>query len=280
MSVTLSKEDAERALKGISIPPRPVILTQLMNEVKKDEADIHVIAGLIASDVGLAATTLKTVNSPFYGLSRKVASVQQAVSLLGMKNVTTIATGLLLRASVGGGKLSLERFWDSAEKVANIAAFIASSLPRVSRDDAYTFGLFRDCGIPILMQKFPDYKDTLRAANGVLDRPMTDVEDEHHATNHATIGYLMAKTWYLPEALCEAILRHHDPSVFISGDHAAPEVRTLISVVSLAENLHDEVMRLRHGHHWETVGQQVLNHLGFDEDEYSDLKEAVLEMVH
>lgn len=280
MARDISREEAEQALKGLSIPPRPNILTALMSEVRSEDPNLRAISSLISSDVGLAATTLKTVNSPFFGLGHKVSSVQQAIVLLGIHNVATLASGLLLRKALGGKHVSLERFWDSAEKVANIAAVVANALPQVNRDEVYTFGLFRDCGIPILMQKFADYPETLRLANGVMGHPMTDVEDERHATNHATIGYLLAKAWFLPDPLPEAILRHHDPSVFESGDHVSTEARTLIAVGSLAEQLHDEVIRLREDHHWLSVGHRVLQHLGLDHDEYTDLKEEVLSMVH
>ena len=278
MAVELSAEEAEKALRGISIPPRPVILTQLVNEVRRDSPSLRTIAGLIAADVGLAAATLKTVNSPFFGLPKKIGSMQQAVTLLGVRNITTLATGLLLRNAVGGDKVSLERFWDSAEKVARIAAYIASTLPRISRDDAYTFGLFHDCGMPVLMQKFPDYKETLRLANGNVNRPMTEVEDERHATNHATLGYLLSKAWYLPDAICEAIMRHHDTSIFTRGDHVSPAARTLIAVVLLAEQIHDEVLRLRNSPQWDSLGDHVLSHLGLDQAEYIDLKEEVLNL--
>lgn len=278
MAVELSTEEAEKALRGISIPPRPAILTQLTNEVRRDAPNLRTIAGLIAADVGLAAATLKTVNSPFFGLTNKIGSMQQAVSLLGVRNITTLATGLLLRNSVGGDKVSLERFWDSAEKVARIAAYIASTLPRISRDDAYTFGLFHDCGMPVLMQKFPEYRETLRLANGSVSRPMTEVEDERHATNHATVGYLLSRAWYLPDAICEAILRHHDVLIFTRGDHISPTARTLIAVVLLAEQINDEVLRMRNSPQWDMLGEQVLGHLGLDQAEYIDLKEEVLNL--
>ncbi len=276
MAFDISTEDAEKALRGISIPPRPAILTQLTQEIRRDSPNLRTIAGLIAADVGLSAATLKTVNSPFFGLQNKIGSMQQAVSLLGVRNITTLATGLLLRKSVGGDKLTLERFWDSAEKVARIAAYIASTLPRISRDDVYTFGLFHDCGMPVLMQKFPEYKDTLRLANGSVGRPMTEVEDERHATNHATVGYLLARAWYLPDTICEAILRHHDISIFTRGDHISPTARTFIAVVLLAEQIHDEVMRMRNSPPWDLLGSDVLAHLGLDQAEYVDLKEEVL----
>ena len=278
MAHELSTEEAEKALRGLSIPPRPTVLTQLTNEVRREAPNLRTISGFIASDVGLSAAVLKTVNSPFFGLPNKIGSMQQAVSLLGVRNITTLATGLLLRNAVGGDKVSLERFWDSAEKVAQISAYVASTLPRISRDDAYTFGLFHDCGMPVLMQKFPDYKETLRLANGSVDRPMTEVEDERHATNHATVGYLLSRAWYLPDAICEAIMRHHDMMIFTRGDHVSPAARTLIAVVLLAEQIHDEVLRMRNSPQWDSLGEHVLAHLGLDQAEYIDLKEEVLNM--
>lgn len=75
------------------------------------------IAQLIGKDIALSAAMLKLVNSPFFGLSRKIDSPQQAVAILGLGNVTGIVTGLSLKSSLGGG-LNLERFWDSADRVA------------------------------------------------------------------------------------------------------------------------------------------------------------------
>jgi hypothetical protein len=83
-----------KTLKGIAIPSRPQVLVQLENELTKDDPDPRVIARLISGDVGLSAAVLKTVNSPFFGLSRRISSVAQAVSLLGMRSATQIVTGL------------------------------------------------------------------------------------------------------------------------------------------------------------------------------------------
>ena len=39
---------------------------------------------------------------------------------------------------------------------------------------------------------------------------VTAVEEIHHKISHARVGYQMAKTWLLPDGVCDAILRHHD----------------------------------------------------------------------
>ena len=273
MAVELSTEDTEKTLRGILIPPRPIVLTKLTEELRRDAPNLRTVAALISSDVGLAAAALKTVNSPFFGLPNKIGSLQQAVTLLGVRNMGTLATGLLLRGAVTGDKASLERFWDGAEQIARISTFIASTLRRVPRDDAYCFGLFRDCGVPVLMQKFPDY---MRAGNGMAT---TESEDKRLATNHATVGYLMSRAWFLPDAIGEAIMRHHDHSIFTGDAKISPTARTLIAVVLLADQIHDDALNMRDSPPWHLLGEHVFAHLDLSPTEYADLKEEVLAMA-
>ena len=54
---------------------------------------------------------------------------------------------------------------------------------------AYMYGLFRDCGIPIMLHKYPEYTQTLMKANTGLKLAFTSIEDASHDTNHTIIGY-------------------------------------------------------------------------------------------
>jgi HD-like signal output (HDOD) protein len=218
MEHELSPEGIGALLNGVTIPPRPSLLLSLDAELKSDSPNPKVVDALITKDVGVSAAMLRTLNSPLFGLSRKVGSVLQAVQLLGMRNVRNVVTGLMLRNAAGGGA-SLERFWDSAEKVASINAHICSLLPRVPREECYTFGLFRDSGIPMLMQRFPDYRETLRIA-AVDPRPMTKVEEERHGTSHAAVGHVIGRVWGLSDTVRAAILHHHGKAL-AAHTHAA-----------------------------------------------------------
>ncbi len=279
MSAEISLEEAQKTLKGVSIPPRPTLLNEISAELQKFSPDTNKLAARIATDVGLSAAILKVINSPYFGLRSKVGSVPTAVQLLGIQNVKSIVTGLLLKSTIAGGAgMSLERFWDSSEKVAKIAAFVATRLPKAPRDEAYTLGLFRECGIPLLMQRFDNYKDTLKAAAGD-SRPMTVVEEELHGTNHAVVGYMVAKTWGLPDQLAEAILRHHDVEVFSDGDTAAPGVRTLVAINFLAEYLNDTGLRMRDNLQWNAVSDVVLDYLGLNAGDFDELKEDVTSVL-
>ena len=278
MTTEMTVNDAENLLKGVTIPPRPAVLMDINAEIKKPSPDLRKISSLITSDVGLFSSMLKAVNSPFFGLRAKIGSANQAVQVLGLKNVSNIITGLVLRSAIPGERLSLERFWDSSEKVAGISAFLGTVIPKAPREEAYTFGLFRDCGIPLLMQRFSaNYKETLKLCEG-QDKPMVQVEDERHGTSHVVVGHMVAKIWGLPEGIPEAILRHHDPSVFDPDDSISSTARTLVAMNFLAENLHETQIRMRADPQWEKVGDQTLMHLGIDDDEYEDLKYEVTNM--
>jgi HD-like signal output (HDOD) protein len=274
-----SQFEINTTLKGFAIPPRPQVLVSLGDEMNREEPNLKLISEQISSDVGLSAAVLKTVNSPFFGLKKKISSVTQAVSLLGLKSVERIVTGIMLRTTFVSETRTLERFWDSAEKSAGIAAHIASSLPRGPRDDAYSFGLFHNAAMPILNQRYADYGQTLELAAETGDRPMTEVEDERHAVNHASLGFLIAKAWFLPPVICEGILRHHDPAVFDSNDNISPQALTLIAITYLAEHLNDEYVLMGDHSPWSAMGEKVLEHLGLLDAEYQNLKEEVAGLI-
>ena len=88
------KENDDEILSNIIIPPRPSILLKFQ-QAQEQDADLAYIAELIAQDMGLSAAVLKTINSAYYGLSEKVTSLKVAVSLLGMKQISMLVTGLL-----------------------------------------------------------------------------------------------------------------------------------------------------------------------------------------
>ena len=78
----LSEQTAQQLIARIAIPPRPQILTEIFSALQSDAPDLRALSRLVASDVALSAAVLKTVNSPFYGLRRKVESIDQIVGFL------------------------------------------------------------------------------------------------------------------------------------------------------------------------------------------------------
>lgn len=227
--------DVDALISGIAIPPRPALLAQLQMEMAGADPDFDRIARLVAGDVALTAAVLRTVNSPFYALSRKAATMPEAISLLGLRQIGALVTGFVLRRSIGGESANLTRFWDVTTKRSFALARLARGLRGVDADVAQTFGLFCDVGIALLMQRFPDYAATLGAANRSASLPFTEVEHAAHRTDHALVGALMARTWGLPQPVCDAIRAHHDYAIFHSSQ--TPECVTRLIAMGLVAEL-------------------------------------------
>src|SRR5690606_5103025 len=90
MAVELTDEQNHRVLQGISVPPQPQIMVDLQMEQVMPEPDLRNIARLISQDPGLSGALLKTVNSSFFGLTNRIASILQAVNLLGCNSVINL----------------------------------------------------------------------------------------------------------------------------------------------------------------------------------------------
>lgn len=275
MATEVAQESLDRVLEGIDIPPRPSLLVEVDQELGRPEPDLRRIAGIVSKDVAISAAVLKTLNSPLFALRSKVANVGQAVMLLGARNAKNVITGLVMRNSLKGSQLSLERFWNSAEKVAAINAFICSVLPRAPREDAYAMGLFRDCGIPLLMQRFPDYRETLTLAAS-QNRVLTDFEQVRHGTSHNAVGGFVARSWGLPDAVCQAILNHHRPALLKTQGRLSATTQTLIAVNFLAEHIVESPVRMQEDPQWEAYAGLVLDYLELSDDRYYEIEEQVI----
>jgi HD-like signal output (HDOD) protein len=265
----------EASLRDIGIPPRPVILEQIMLETRKDEPDFKRIAVLIGRDVSLSAGFLKTANSPYYGLRQKVHNVREALLVLGLRTAAHTLAGLIMRQVLPAGP-HLERFWDASDRTAQLSGWLVQKLGvrfGVQSEDAYTFGLFRDCGIPILMRKYQGYYHVLADANRDAGQRFTDVEEATLPTNHALVGSLMAQSWWLPEANTLAIRHHHDhPAVSPYATQLPGASRRLIALAQLAEKLQQDETGLNLTREWDKLGTACLAWLDLAESDLEELK--------
>lgn len=263
----------ERSLLDVGIPPCPYILDRFISEMRQEEPDFNRLATLINSDVGLSAGLIKTANSPYFGVRQRVRSVNEALAILGLKTASGAVAGLILRDAFPH-VANLERFWDASARIAALSGWLAQSLDMrgLRAEDAYTYGLFRDCGIPVLLGRFPRYGQLLVKANQELERCFTEVEEEELPTNHAMVGCLLAQNWWLPEEICLAIRNHHDASELVSADGSMPVLsRRLIAVAQLAEHIVQRRFGLSLTQEWGKLGAACMQTLGMDEAQLENL---------
>ncbi len=270
-----------RSLLDIGIPPRPAILDLLAQELRLEMPDFRRIEQCVSRDVALAAGLVKTANSPFFGYRLRARNVLQALNMLGCRAASKALAGIALRNAFPNSP-SMERFWDSSARIAEYSGLLCHLLgatPGVQADDAYTYGLFRDCGVPVLLRKFPGYRETLGRANADSQRRFTEVEEDDLPTNHAIVGCMLAQSWSLPEEICLAIRQHHDFLLLRSGADCLPAAsRRLIALTQLAEHIHQQHSRRSHNHEWAKLGSACLALLQLEEGQVAGLVSDVVRL--
>jgi HD-like signal output (HDOD) protein len=256
----------EDAVRDIGIPPQPEVLARIGAELARPEVDPLRLGRILSADVSLSAGLMKLANSPFFGQRARARTVQQALTLLGMDLACRAAAGLALRGAFPR-LTTLERFWDASARIAQISGWLATRLPSagVNQGDAYSFGLFRDCGIAVMLRRYPDYAETLRLANADPESGFTEIEMRRHPASHAVVGCLLARTWWLPEPSCLAIRHHHDVPAIAAGSIALPrETAVLIALAQFAEHALQQQTGQSRTREWEKLGPLCLGILGLD----------------
>ncbi|ADL55632.1 HDOD domain-containing protein [Gallionella capsiferriformans] len=263
----------ERSILDVGIPPCPLILDRFMNEARLEEPDFNRLASIIGSDVGLSAGLIKTANSPYFGLRQRVRSVNEALTILGLKPASRAVAGIILRKAFPNVP-NMERFWDASARIAYLSGWLAQHLNirGLRAEDTYTFGLFRDCGIPVLLGRFPQYEKILNEANASTEQSFTEIENNGLSTNHAMIGCILAQSWWLPEEICLAIRNHHDLTALESLSSQIPLLsRRLIATAQLAEHIVQKQLGLSMTHEWSKLGDVSLRILELDEAQLNTL---------
>jgi HD-like signal output (HDOD) protein len=263
-------------LNGVTIPPRPAALAELSQDMQQPEANGVRIAELIGRDPGLASAVLKVANFLAADNEPHVATVAQAVDSLGFGPVLNIVVGVLLKRSVGTAESMLGRFWDNSALCAAISASFASIVGYPS-DTAYTFGLLFDCGIPLMSQRFDNYKAVLIAANSTKEQNFTAVEDAQLGTNHAVVGYFLARSWGLPKPFAQAVLLHHELGLLTSPGQIAIETGNLIATSVVASYVAGKSLRGAVDPQWERGSEAVATWLGYTRNELEEITDGLID---
>ena len=285
MPPELSSEQISQTLQGISVPPQPQIMVDLQMEQYMPDPDLEAISRLIAQDPGLSGALLKIVNSPHYGLTNKIASIKRAVTLLGCRTVINLINAQSIKGEMCDETIvTLNRFWDSAQDVAMTSMTLAKRTGSQAVDEAYALGLFHDCGIPLMLKRFPNYMSVLEKAyaNAGPNSRVVDTENTHFNTNHAVVGYYTAKSWRLPEHLTHAIANHHNALAIFSDDSSRnSQLKNLLAILKMAEHIcasHKVLGNQREDHEWNSISHLVLDYIGLSEYDFENLKESIREL--
>lgn len=189
----------------IAIPAQPEALVKLSLLLAEEDINLQAAAGLIESDMALAAAVLKAVNSSLYGLKGRVQSVQQALTYLGMREVAAITFEMGLRAAFPPAA-ELDPLWQRASRRGLLMGRMAQQLG-IDAWAAHSAGLFEECGKAVLLRHSLDhYRSMMRAAGS--DAELVQLEKVGFGVSHDALGAALCESWGLGPAAVASV-RHH-----------------------------------------------------------------------
>lgn len=197
------------------LPSLPVVVIDLLNTIGKEDIDIKSLADRVARDQAITAKVLRLANSSFYGMSRKVTTIPQAISILGFETVRTLITAAAVTEQFSGKAQSTFdylAFWRHALGTAICARVIAKAL-HVNQEYAFVAGLLHDIGRLVLVTFFTSQYEEVMAYRTDHDCYLYEAEFEVLQIDHAAIGEVLTQTWKFPEAMQKAVAHHHKPRV-------------------------------------------------------------------
>ncbi len=267
------------------VQPLPGTVVRLISVINDPNSAITDIVEAIRYDQVLTARMLRICNSAFFGVSREVTCIEDALRLLGtlktLQLVMAIHTSTLLDRGQKGYDLADGQLWRHSVGVAIASCAFAEHTRPANTSLAFTAGLLHDIGKVVLSNYVArEFAEIVRLVSeeGLA---FNTAEQRVLGFSHDEIGARLAERWALPDAIVACIRHHHDPAGLPAPDPLVDTVylancACLLLGIGLGSDglcyRADPAVMERYGLHepqLETVGIQMLTELRRVEDAFA-----------
>jgi len=216
------------------IPPFPKVAIQVMKMLENKEVKAKDLAEVIQYDSAITANLLKTCNAAYFGLTRKVSSLDDALVVVGhdiLKDIIIASSSARFYKGGAGEGYQLEQgdLWKHSVASAIMAKQLSGHFSEIDSGLAFTAGLLHDIGKRFLSSFVADDFEKLMKMGHRNGSSFLKAEREVLGMDHAELGGLIIEKWEFSEDLIAAVREHHDPD--------ALEKSQLTSLVALSNTL-------------------------------------------
>ena len=195
----------------LKLPALPHAVSMFVQKSNNDQASLKELAAIIETDAGLTMELLRHVNSAYLGLRHKANSVQQALSLLWLRQskMYLITTGMQAAVRAKRSKLINQGcFWNACLQKALFAKEVAGLL-KTDTELSFAADMIQDYLLPVITNElFDSYINFIEFRDEQPDC-ICKFETEAFGFDHAVAAASLAHRWHLPDDLVCCILFHH-----------------------------------------------------------------------
>ena len=216
------------------VPPFPKVAMRVTEMLQNPEVTVSELAEVIQFDPVITANVLKICNASYFGLPRKVSSLDEALVIVGndiLKDIIiTSSSARFYKGAAGEGyKLEQGELWRHSVATGIMAKELVKHIPAVNSGTAFTVGLLHDIGKRFLSSFVADEFKKIMSKVLADGCSFVEAEKELLGASHAELGGMILNQWDFPKEMELAVLQHHDPD--------ALEKDPLTAVVALANAL-------------------------------------------
>lgn len=192
--------------------PRGVALA-VIRQAQNPDVSMADMARVIKGDPAFVARLVKTANGLVAGNRRAVVSVQEALMVLGLPAVRTMALGFSLLSNYRRGacaNFDYERFWSGSVLMALAMSMVSQRARAMAADEAFSLGLLAGIGKLALATLYPlEYAGVLEEWQQGSDARLLELERKSLAIDHCDLAAAMLLDWGFPQVLANAVQHYH-----------------------------------------------------------------------
>ncbi|MBU8871153.1 MAG: HDOD domain-containing protein [Gemmatimonadales bacterium] len=227
------RETVRKALK--SVPSLPSVVVKLQKYLNDPDVGFDHLAKIIQYDPGLTANLLKMANSSYFGSSREIKSVQEAISRLGTKRIFQLVLSMsvtpMVNKPIKGYDMDSGGLWEHSIATAICAEQLAASIGMKNAEDAFTAGLLHDLG-KVVLGTFIDVDDEpIKEIVKSDNLSFNEAEKMVLGIDHAEVAGELLENWNLSEEVTACARWHHEPG------KADPKHQQLVDLIHVADVL-------------------------------------------
>jgi putative nucleotidyltransferase with HDIG domain len=234
-------------------------IAEIEAALQSPQCSLTTVAAAIEKDPDLTARLLRLGNSAFYGFPTRLATVSEAISLIGVQQVEDLilASSLIERfTGVSAEHADMRSFWRHSLGCGIGARLLAMEKRMPNADKFFVAGLLHDVGRLVLYSQAPEASREVFRHYQPDTLLLREAETRVLGYHHAAIGAALLNRWQFPALLVEAVAHHHTPGACDRARAEAAVVHVsdhLINALQLGSSGERRVPPL-HASAWDTLG--------------------------